>query len=98
MVKERRYLFEVTDISSLIHECLSCGKELCYHLGTNDPPDQTCPGCIQPLLEERDAEYAFLSALRRLQSTQKKARDDLASGPRPKVRVRFVVPKSQRGG
>lgn len=94
MVKEHRYLFEIPDITSLIHECLSCGKEASYRLDSDDVPAPTCAGCRQPLFDEMDAEYQFLFALRRLRKTQARARDDLAPAKsRPSAVVRLVVPK-----
>ena len=49
MVKERRYLFDVRDISSIVFACLNCKQEVVCKLDGEYSPGGICVSCGQPL-------------------------------------------------
>ena len=86
MVKERRYVFGVEDISSLIYACPHCGQEVECRLTGNYRPGAHCISCGEDLMtasidEGLDPNDVLLRNLRRVRRI-----DD------PRVRVSFVVP------
>ena len=88
MVRERRYIFGVEDISSLIYACPKCSHEVeCKLSGPSDSynPGPRCVSCGEDLMcptddEGLDPHDVLLRNLRRVLRT-----DD------PKVQVKFAV-------
>ncbi len=85
MVKERRYVFDLQDIASLIYACSHCGQEVVCKLDSPYEPATHCVSCNERLAPNRadgiDPNRTLLVNLRRVL----KVAD-------PSVRVRFVVP------
>lgn len=87
MVKERRYVFDVSDIDSLIYACANCGQEIVCKLDGQYAPGATCVSCQSQLLMTRtangtvDPRYTLLMNLRNVLRVQD-----------PATRIRFVVP------
>ena len=91
MVKERRYVFDVGDISSLVFTCQNCKQEVVYPLDSDYKPHNRCQSCGEDLLTPTivdgiDPNITLLINIRRILK--------LAD---PKVRLRFVVPYTNRG-
>ena len=84
MVKERRYVFDVSDITSLLYVCSECGQEVACKLENVFQPSENCSSCNAFLKTEDssapDPSYMVLMQLRRIQKVTK-----------PRVQLRFVV-------
>lgn len=89
MVKELRYVFEASDVASVIFQCTECGEEYSYRLDNVHKPQETCR-CGTRLVTRTGERYSsqelVLEGLRRL-----------VAMPPDGVRVRFVVPTSPDG-
>ena len=86
MVKERRYVFDVQDISSVIYACNNCGQETVCKLDDRYRPPRDCPCCSRPLMPTSqesglDPNEVLLTNLRSVLRLDN-----------PSVRFRFVVP------
>lgn len=85
MVKERRILFDVTDITGIVYSCLNCKQEVVCKLDGEYAPAITCVSCGHPLASSSDAGLnparTLLTNLRYLLRMQD-----------PTARVQFVVP------
>ena len=87
MVKERLYIFDVSDIASLLYVCKNCGQEVSYPLDGKYKPNEHCGSCKRPLdrgdpeREVTDPNYAVLTELRRIRNMSDHG-----------VELRFVVP------
>ena len=86
MVKEHRYVFDVSDIASLLYVCKNCGQEVACKLDGMYQPSQHCSSCREPLNmgdshQGTDPNYTVLTELRRIQKMTN-----------PGVQLRFVVP------
>ena len=87
MVKEHRYVFDVSDIASLLYVCLMCGEEAACKLDGEFQPIK-CSSCGAPLFAEdsfhennpNNPNYTVLRELRRIQKVTN-----------PRVQLRFVV-------
>ena len=89
MVKEHRYVFDVSDIASLLYVCSNCGEEVACKLDGEFQPGR-CSSCDSLLFKEdpfhgKDPDYTdpynmVLSELRRIQKVTN-----------PRVQLRFVV-------
>ena len=94
MVKEHRYVFDVSDIASLLYVCSNCGEEVACKLDGDFEPSR-CSICKSLLFKEAptqgtdpkytDPNHMVLKELRRIQ----KATD-------PQVQLRFVVSNSDK--
>ena len=87
MVKERRYLFDVADITGIVYSCLHCKQEVVCKLDGEYAPADTCVSCGQPLAPLVTAGInparTLLTNLRHLLRMQN-----------PTARVQFVVPET----
>ena len=89
MVKEHRYVFDVSDIASLLYVCSKCGEEVACKLDGEFQPSK-CSRCETLLFTEApfqttdskytDPNHMVLKELRRIQKATK-----------PQVKLRFVV-------
>ena len=84
MVTERRYLFEIQDISTLIYTCSQCNHEVHCQLSENYVPDRCCPSCSNDLVVPQsdliDPNEALLRNLRHVLSLKS-----------PRVKLKLVV-------
>ena len=91
MVKDRRYVFDVDDISSIIYACPHCGHEVVCKLDSQYEPGSNCHNCRSPILAAnpetgRNPALTFLHNLRWVLGM-----------PKGGVRVRVVVPYQDEG-
>lgn len=87
MVKERRYVFDIQDLSSLIYACPHCGHEAVCSLQHETHPPARCGSCEERLMVP-DHVNGIDPAITLLQNLRK-----LLGKPAPgRVRVRLVVP------
>ena len=84
MVKERRILFDVADITGIAYSCLHCRQEVMLELDGEYAPADTCVSCGQPLAPVGSSGInparTLLTNLRHLLRVKD-----------PTARVRFVV-------
>ena len=85
MVKERRYVFDLSDITSLIYTCRHCEQEIVCKLDGEYAPSASCASCggalAAPSKQMIHPARTLLTNLRHLLK-----RSD------SQVRVQFVVP------
>ena len=90
MVKEHRYLFDVSDITGIVYSCLHCKQEVVCRLDSEYTPGDTCVSCGQRLAPVGpngiNPARTLLTNLRHLLRMQD-----------PTARVQFVVPDSGGG-
>ena len=83
MVKERRYVFDVSDINSLLYVCSNCGQEVAYKLENECQPREHCSCNVlksENASGTADPNAMVLMWLRRTQKVTE-----------PRVTLRFVV-------
>ena len=86
MVRERRYLFDVEDIVSVLYVCTQCQQETAYRVDGEYRAAMQCGSCGADLLMRQvggalDLHDTLLTTLRQLMRLDS-----------PRVKVRFVVP------
>ena len=94
MVKEHRYVFDVSDIASLLYVCSNCGEEVACKLDGDFEPSR-CSICKSLLFKEApfqgtdpkhtDPNHMVLRELRRIQKETKQKET------KPRVQLRFVL-------
>ena len=90
MVKERRYVFDVGDITQVVYACPRCKHEMVYLVNSaNSPQGENCTSCGKAVLKKPDTDtinpnVTFLANLRAVLMSQS-------------VRVRLVVPDPDEG-
>ena len=99
MVKEHRYVFDVSDIASLLYVCSNCGEEVACKLDGDFEPSR-CSICKSLLFSETpfpakelkhtDPNHMVLRELRRIQKETKQKET------KPQVQLRFVVSNSDK--
>ena len=92
MVKEHRYIFDPSDITSVIYACSHCGQQVSVELDGEYRPSRQCGSCGSIVLDSDvadrlDPNEVLLTNLRRVLRLDN-----------PKVKLRFVVPDPDATG
>ena len=90
MVKERRYVFDVRDITGIIYACTHCGQEIVCKPDGEYAPGDRCVSCYEPLAGQLPS---GINPARTLLTTIR----HLRRMSNPTARVRFVVSDPDEG-
>ena len=86
MVKERRYVFDISDIDAILYTCKECGQEVSCLPDGLFLPGKMCVSCGSPLAPDVPGGiHPARTLLTNLRMLMKSAEPD------PTVRVSFVV-------